>query len=133
MHSLTCSSLPVFLFPSSLQPGEGLYHKLMQHKQSIYMQISLLTSEYVYHLKLAQNGGSLEILELIPKDRHSSKLRKTFWKYFTVPLLALFPPPQYNIILIISVRGKCLFLGEHSGAHFCYMNGEHSLWGKYPG
>lgn len=35
----------------SMQPGEGLYHKLMQHKQSIYMQISLLTSEYVYCLR----------------------------------------------------------------------------------
>ena len=90
------------------------------------MQISLLTSEYVYHLKLIQNGGSLKVLYLIPKDRHSSKLRKTFWKYFTVPLLALFPPPQYKYYP--SVQGKCPFLGERSGAHFGYMNGEHSLW-----
>ena len=49
VHSLTYSSIFLLPLPSlPLQPGEGLYHKLMQHKQSIYMQISLLTSEYLY-------------------------------------------------------------------------------------
>ena len=35
------------LLPLYVQPGEGLYNKLMQHKQSISMHMSLLTSESV--------------------------------------------------------------------------------------